>query len=554
MYIDKPPSTKSYRVIVDYLQRCIENGQYRTGQKLPSEKELSKMFGASRSSVREALSALEYVGLLEVRSGSGYYVSGNVSFTGDEDLLWCATKVVVVIDDSWNIKSIKGLLEQGVDGITLVVDADSCVWSKQIRAVKQAAHDAGVAVPILLQLAASDDCAGIGQFVIQANIDGIIVGGVNDPGNILSARRFLDDAGTDLPLFARISVVGDNVEDILRVSDGLIVDYTMISNSLAPIVGQMLAKAKLFGKIVMLAATMQTTLNSPDLAGLSTRLNLTDYDGVLLTLCGNARKFPLALLRLLKSTLKNSEERLTAQPEHLFGRVIGSPLANALCVAAVHAAEAMRAMAYVVPTENGRTPRLLAQFRPPLPIIAVSPDSHVVRQLRLVWGVQPLISRRTLSHEEVLPLAVNTALKANHLHDGDAVVGVISGTDVSQAGNTISLLVVGDIIVRGQGIGGGIVTGRVSIIKSLFDMRKSVKNRILVIGATDAEHTKLIEEAAALIVEEGGLSSHAAIACLSLGKPVIVGAANATELLLEDEQVTVDVMRGTVYRGWVNLG
>ena len=41
---------------------------------------------------------------------------------------------------------------------------------------------------------------------------------------------------------------------------------------------------------------------------------------------------------------------------------------------------------------------------------------------------------------------------------------------------------------------------------------------------------------------------------MSLGKPIIVGATDATELLLEDEQITMDVMRGLVYRGWVNLG
>jgi pyruvate kinase len=287
---------------------------------------------------------------------------------------------------------------------------------------------------------------------------------------------------------------------------------------------------------------------------LDAKNNLTDYDGLVLTLEGNARKFPPAVLRMIKSQLKTCEERLLNQPEHRVGRIIGSPLANALCVTAVKAGEAMKAVAYLVPTETGLTPRLMAQFRQSLPIIAVSPNNHVIRQLRLVRGVQPLITRRTLNHEDVLPLVVDTALKANCLHEGDAIVGIISGIDVSHAGNTVSLMVVGDIILRGQGIGGGIITGRVSVIKSLFDMKKSVKDRILVISATDAEHIKLIEEAAGLIVEEGGLSSHAAIACLSLGKPVIVGANDATELLLEDEQVTVDVLRGTVYRGWVNLG
>ena len=68
---------KTYRVIIDYLRQGLEGGRFRRGQKLPSEKELCEHFNTSRSSVREALSALEYVGLIEVRGGSGYYVSGS---------------------------------------------------------------------------------------------------------------------------------------------------------------------------------------------------------------------------------------------------------------------------------------------------------------------------------------------------------------------------------------------------------------------------------------------------------------------------------------------
>ena len=153
-----------------------------------------------------------------------------------------------------------------------------------------------------------------------------------------------------------------------------------------------------------------------------------------------------------------------------------------------------------------------------------------------------------------MQLAIDTALKGNHLREGDSVVGVLGNMDVPNGYNSVTLITVGDIILKGQGIGNGIVSGRVAIVKSLFDLSKRARGKIVVVASTDTEHLGLIEEAAGLIVEEGGLSSHAAIACMTLGKPVIVGVANATELLLEDEQITVDVMRGLVYRGWVNLG
>jgi len=513
----KPPAGKSYRVIIDHLQRAIESGQYRPGDKLPSEKELCKTFGVSRSSVREALCALEYVGLVEVRGGSGYYVTGNTAVTAEEELTRCATKIIVTIDDRWNIKSIKKLLAIGVDGITVVIDSDSSAWARQVRAVRQAASDLGITAPVLLQLSSGSEAAG--ELAAQANVDGLIVLST-EPEDILKVRRLLDETEADLPVFARIvGFNASNVEDIMRVSDGWIVESGALNEMYGVQIGQLLAKTKYYGKIALLAATLQSARECSDLIKAIAHVNLIDYDGFLLSLDGMARKFPLDVLAMFRNCLKAQEEQWTLPPEQP-GRIIGSPMANALCVSAVRAGEAMKAVAYVVPTETGLTPRLLAKFRPPLPIIAVSHDSRIVRQLRLVWGVQPLLSRRIVRHEDVLALAVNTALKANHLHDGDAAVGVVSSMDVGLAGNIISLLVVGDIIIKGQGVGSGIVSGRVSIINSLFDVNKSVKNRIMVIKATEAEHVRLIEEAAGLIVEEGGLSSHAVITCLSLGKPV----------------------------------
>jgi pyruvate kinase len=58
-----------------------------------------------------------------------------------------------------------------------------------------------------------------------------------------------------------------------------------------------------------------------------------------------------------------------------------------------------------------------------------------------------------------------------------------------------------------------------------------------------------LEKASALITEEGGLTSHAAVVGLSLGIPVIVGLENATSVLTEGQVITVDAARGAVYEG-----
>lgn len=77
MPIFQPVSVaRLYRVIANQIQEKIRNGSYRTNERLPSERELAELLGVSRPSVREALIALEIEGWVDVRVGSGVYVTG----------------------------------------------------------------------------------------------------------------------------------------------------------------------------------------------------------------------------------------------------------------------------------------------------------------------------------------------------------------------------------------------------------------------------------------------------------------------------------------------
>jgi len=76
---------------------------------------------------------------------------------------------------------------------------------------------------------------------------------------------------------------------------------------------------------------------------------------------------------------------------------------------------------------------------------------------------------------------------------------------------------------------------------------------IIVTRATDKDMMPALEKASALIVEEGGLTSHAAVVGLSLGIPVIVGVENVTSLFKDDQEVTVDSTQGIVYQGHASV-
>jgi len=79
--------------------------------------------------------------------------------------------------------------------------------------------------------------------------------------------------------------------------------------------------------------------------------------------------------------------------------------------------------------------------------------------------------------------------------------------------------------------------------------QKFNRGQILVTHTTDKTMIPFMERAAAIITAEGGLTSHAAVVGLNLGIPVVVGVKDALQLMRDGMVVTVDPVRGLVYRG-----
>src|SRR5215467_13055063 len=68
-----------YRQIADQIARLIASGEFPPGARLPAERELATSLGVSRASVREAIISLEMGGLVEVRVGTGIFVTRSVA-------------------------------------------------------------------------------------------------------------------------------------------------------------------------------------------------------------------------------------------------------------------------------------------------------------------------------------------------------------------------------------------------------------------------------------------------------------------------------------------
>jgi pyruvate, water dikinase len=109
-------------------------------------------------------------------------------------------------------------------------------------------------------------------------------------------------------------------------------------------------------------------------------------------------------------------------------------------------------------------------------------------------------------------------------------------------------------ILRGFGAAPGIATGIARILRGSAEMDKLKTGEILVTSMTTPDMVPAMSQAAAIVTDEGGMTCHAAIVSRELGVPCVVGTRDATRIIADGSEVTVDGKTGTVYRGAVRLG
>lgn len=95
----------------------------------------------------------------------------------------------------------------------------------------------------------------------------------------------------------------------------------------------------------------------------------------------------------------------------------------------------------------------------------------------------------------------------------------------------------------------GIGTGVVKILSSPKEISKISKGDILVAPMTSPDYVPAMKKATAIITNEGGMTSHAAIVSREMGIPCVVGTKTATKLLKDDDVVTVNGTDGNIYSG-----
>ncbi|WP_251549545.1 pyruvate kinase [Neobacillus muris] len=406
-------------------------------------------------------------------------------------------------------------------------------------------------------------------FGIEQGIDFIAASFVRRAKDVLEIRQLLEEHNA-----AHIHIIPkienqegvDNIDEILEVSDGLMVARGDLGVEIpaeeVPLVQKMLIKkCNAIGKPVITATQM---LDSMQRNPRPTRAEASDVanaifdgtDAIMLSGETAAGLYPVEAVQTMHNIALRAEQALDHK-EILSNRSknIEHNLTDAVAQSVAHTALNLDVNAIITSTESGHTARMIAKYRPKTTIVAVTANEPVYRRLSLVWGVFPQLGRVATSTDEMLDIAVEESLNSGIVKHGDLVV-ITGGVPVSETGTTnlMKIHVVGDIIAKAQGIGRKSGFGKVVIAHNASEAIEKVKpGSVLVTIGSDREMVPALEKCSALITEEGGLTSHAAVVGLNLGIPVIVGVQNALSLFRDGQEVTVDSTRGIIYNGHASV-
>ena len=403
-------------------------------------------------------------------------------------------------------------------------------------------------------------------FGIEQGFDFIAASFVRTAQDVYEIRNLLNEYDSNIRIIAKIENREgvNNIDSILAAADavmvargdlGVEIDFTELPGIQKTIIDRSFS----FGKPIVTATQM---LDSMIVNPRPTRAEISDvanaiYDGTsAIMLSGEtaAGAYPVEALKTMSAIAERTEQ----EGHYLRGRLVEPntgkiSVSDATAHAACLTAKDVNAAAIVTVSESGTTARLLSKYRPQQPIIACVMKEQVQRQLSLSWGITSLMMPLAHSTDELIEMSTALAKENGFLHNGELAV-VTAGVPVGISGTTnmIKIHMVGNCLATGVGVGPenaevSNATGKACVCRTLDEVRAKFKpGMVLVVPSTSNEMLNYVRDAAALVVEEPGLNSHAAIAGKALLKPTVVGAVGATSHIRDGLMIAVDCAHGSV--------
>ncbi len=288
---------------------------------------------------------------------------------------------------------------------------------------------------------------------IAQGIDFVGLSFVQKPEDINRVRTFLKEHNSAAQIIAKIerSEALDNFDGILDVTDGVMVARgdlgVQIPIQRVPIVQkELIRKCNRVGKPVIVATQMlESMVDSP----IPTRAEATDVanaifdgaDAVMLSEETAIGHYPVEAVNIMHLIALETEAVLPY--EEMFasrGKDLQPLTDDAISYAACHTAHQIGARAVIAYTASGSTARRVSKYRPRTPIVAVTPNEIIQRQLSLSWGVTSMKVKESKLIVSMFKVAAEAVCKAGLAGKGDLVV-VTAGVPIGQTGSTNMLKV-----------------------------------------------------------------------------------------------------------------
>jgi len=299
------------------------------------------------------------------------------------------------------------------------------------------------------------------RFMVENEFDMVAASFVRSASDINEIRDELNriNVNNKIKIIAKIENAEgvDNIDSILEVCDGIMIARGDLGVEVAyeelPVLQKDLIKRTLRqGKAVITATQMlESMVKNPR----PTRAETSDvanaiYDGtsaIMLSAETAVGKFPLESLTTMSKIAERIENAIDYRKRFRQGEynMSETSITNAISHATVTISHDMRVAAILTVSMSGNTAQNVSKFRPICPIIACTPDPVVQRQLKLNWGIVPLLSQEATDSTAVFTHALDTALKAGYVKEGELVV-ITAGVPVGHSGTTnlIKVHVVGE--------------------------------------------------------------------------------------------------------------
>ena len=287
------------------------------------------------------------------------------------------------------------------------------------------------------------------EWGIAHRVDFVALSFVRHPDDLIGVRQRLDEAGSPAQLIAKIErpEAIDHIEQILLLTDGLMVargDLGLETDlaQVPQLQKRLIQRCRQASKPVITATQM---LESMIVEPTPTRAEVSDvanaiYDGsdaIMLSAETAIGRHPEAAVQVLRHVARVTEADLATGPELLSRRAAAADSTEAIVEGAAMTALGLAANSLVVYSQSGATARLLARFRLPMPVIAVTNSESTYRQLNLSFGVRPVFAPNVTTFSELLEKIDDLILGGELGAKGDTlvVVSALSG----RAGHTDTL-------------------------------------------------------------------------------------------------------------------